>query len=81
MENEYAQVPGFDEDIRAKDGDIESLKSKIEELETSVGILPTGPVLVSASTFTICPPEPVVCRHPNFAIVMSCSTHTSAPAH
>ena len=54
-----AQVAGFDEAMTARDGEIETLKARISELETSVIGRSAGPSAVHPAVSVVCLSEPI----------------------
>ena len=54
-----AQVAGFDEAMTARDGEIETLKARISELETPVTGRSAGPSAVHPAVSVVCPSEPI----------------------
>ena len=54
-----AQVAGFNEAMTARDGEIETLKARISELETPVIGRSGGPSAVHPAVFVVCPSEPI----------------------
>ena len=76
-----AQVIGFDEAITTKDSEIEALKAKVAELQTSLGSRPMGSTSVPARASSARPPGSVeTSAHVELAPVVTPGTHASVPA-
>ena len=76
-----AQVIGFDEAITTKDSEIEALKAKVAELQTSLGRRPMGSTSVPARASSARPRGSVeTSAHVELAPVVTPGTHASVPA-